>query len=136
MLSTRDHAEVKRSSSALPGVASGEIVQHNFHSDRTSSCATLQRTVTQPDPPLDWAAFLGSWGPFALAFAPYLSNREIFNLATCSRKLLGLGRWKFNMDYDTYERFCARRLLLYERNSTSLSRQQETSTSLRIWAPV
>eukprot|EP00601_Ochromonadales_sp_CCMP2298_P026095 CAMPEP_0173285588 /NCGR_PEP_ID=MMETSP1143-20121109/8705_1 /TAXON_ID=483371 /ORGANISM="non described non described, Strain CCMP2298" /LENGTH=38 /DNA_ID= /DNA_START= /DNA_END= /DNA_ORIENTATION= len=38
--------------------------------------------MTQPDAPLDWAAFLGSWGPFALAVAPYLSNRELFHLAT------------------------------------------------------
>ncbi|KAJ1386701.1 hypothetical protein B484DRAFT_410126, partial [Ochromonadaceae sp. CCMP2298] len=38
---------------------------------------------------------------------------ELFLLATCSRKLLGLrydlGRWKFNLDDDTYEIFCAMR---------------------------
>jgi hypothetical protein len=72
--------------------------------------------MAQPDSPdspdpLDWAAFLGSWGPFALAVAPYLSNRELFELATCSRKLLrlryDLGRWAFRLDDDTYESFCA-----------------------------
>ncbi|KAJ1442881.1 hypothetical protein B484DRAFT_389846 [Ochromonadaceae sp. CCMP2298] len=72
-----------------------------------------KQMMTQPDAPHDWAAFLGSWGPFALAAAPYLSNRELFHLATCSRKLLGLrydlGRWKFNLDDDKYEIFCAMR---------------------------
>jgi hypothetical protein len=69
--------------------------------------------MTQPATPLDWAEFLGSWSPFALAVTPFLSNRELFNLATCSRKLLrlryDLGRWDFQLDDDTYERFCAMR---------------------------
>jgi hypothetical protein len=63
--------------------------------------------MTQPDSPLDWAEFLGSWSPFALAVASYLSNIELFNLATCSCKLIGLrydlSSSKFNLDDDTYE---------------------------------
>jgi hypothetical protein len=66
--------------------------------------------MTQPGSP-DWAAFLGSWGLFALAVAPFLSNRELFELATCFRKLLrlryDLGRWAMELDDDTYESFCA-----------------------------
>jgi hypothetical protein len=36
----------------------------------------------------DWANLLGS--PFALAVAPFVSNKEVFQLSTCSRKVLRL----------------------------------------------
>jgi hypothetical protein len=68
---------------------------------------------------LDWAEFLGSWGPFALSLAPFLSNTELFTLSSASRKLLklryDLGRWSIKLGElgtqmdDSYERFCGRR---------------------------
>jgi len=60
---------------------------------------------------LDWAHLLGS--PFALAVAPFLSNKEIFQLSTCSRKLLRLRydlcTWAVELNAISYERFRSKR---------------------------
>jgi hypothetical protein len=60
---------------------------------------------------LDWAHLLGS--PFALAVAPFLSNRELFKLSACSRKVLrlryDLGRWSVELNDTSYESFRIKR---------------------------
>jgi hypothetical protein len=63
--------------------------------------------------PKDWALFLGSWEPFALALAPFLSNEEIFRLSQCSRKVLGLRytlvRWSVTLNDTSYDSFATQR---------------------------
>jgi hypothetical protein len=60
---------------------------------------------------LDWAHLLGS--TFALAVSPFLSNKELFALSACSRKVLRLRydlcRWSIELDDTSYETFCSRR---------------------------
>jgi hypothetical protein len=60
---------------------------------------------------LDWAQLLGS--PFALAVAPFLSNKEIFVLSACSRNVLrlhyDLGRWAVRLNDTSYESFRSKR---------------------------
>jgi hypothetical protein len=59
----------------------------------------------------DWAQLLGS--PFALAVAPFLSNKELFELSACSRKVLrlryDLGRWAVELDETSYAGFVTMR---------------------------
>jgi hypothetical protein len=59
----------------------------------------------------DWAHLLGS--PFALAVAPFLSNKELFELSASSRKVLrlryDLGRWPVKLDATSYESFRIKR---------------------------
>jgi hypothetical protein len=60
---------------------------------------------------LDWAHLLGS--PFALAVAPFLSNKELFVLSACSRKVLllryDLGRWPVRLGGASYKSFRIKR---------------------------
>ncbi|KAJ1419416.1 hypothetical protein B484DRAFT_421612 [Ochromonadaceae sp. CCMP2298] len=56
-----------------------------------------------------WSVFLGSWEPFADAVAPFLTNKDLFQLSACCRGVLGLrytlGRWSAVLDDASYERF-------------------------------
>jgi hypothetical protein len=63
--------------------------------------------IEQPD----WAQLLGS--PFALAVTPFLSDKEIFVLSACSRKVLrlryDLGRWAVRLNDTSYESLRSKR---------------------------
>jgi hypothetical protein len=67
--------------------------------------------MAEPEQSSGWAQLLCS--PFALAVAPFLSCREIFELSACSRALLrlrfDLGRWDFPLNGGTYETFRIKR---------------------------
>jgi hypothetical protein len=56
-----------------------------------------------------WSSFLGSWEPFADAVAPFLTNRDLFQLSGVSRAVLQLrytlGRWSVELQDTAYERF-------------------------------
>jgi hypothetical protein len=59
---------------------------------------------------LHWSSsFLGSWEPFADAVAPFLTNKDMFQLSACCREVLQLrytlGRWSAVLDDASYERF-------------------------------
>jgi hypothetical protein len=59
---------------------------------------------------LHWSSsFLGSWDPFADAVAPFLTNKDMFQLSACCREVLQLrytlGRWSAVLDDASYERF-------------------------------
>jgi hypothetical protein len=60
-----------------------------------------------------WSVFLGSWEPFADAVAPFLTNKDLFQLSVCCLGVLGLrytlGRWSAVLDDASYGRFCIMR---------------------------
>jgi hypothetical protein len=68
------------------------------------------RRMVQLEQP-NWAHLLGS--PFALAVAPFLSNKELFELSASSRKVLrlryDLGRWAVRLNDTYYESFRIKR---------------------------
>jgi hypothetical protein len=68
------------------------------------------RRMAQLEQP-NWALLLGS--PFALAVAPFLSNKELFELSACSRKVLrlryDLGSWAVRLNDTSYESFRSKR---------------------------
>jgi Leucine-rich repeat (LRR) protein len=60
-----------------------------------------------------WAHFLGDVSSFALSVAPYLSNKELFALSACSRKLLRLRydlcRFRIKLNKKSYMGFRTKR---------------------------